>query len=75
MARQSSFLPIVLALLFSFCISRVQSVSFEDLITAEIEKKLEKLCYFPKLEFLCPEDPEPDVSPSVDEGKHLRNRA
>jgi hypothetical protein len=75
MARQASILQILIALLFSMCISRVQSFGFEDLISEKIDKKLEKFCYIPGLDFLCPEEEDDDeVSVSVD-GGHLRKRA
>jgi hypothetical protein len=72
MARQASILPIFIALLFSVCISGVQSFGFEDLLQHKIEKKLEKFCYIPGLDFLCPEEEDDDeISVSKDAG-HLR---
>ena len=78
MACHSSFLPIFLVLLLSLYISSVQSVNFEDLISAKIDHKLEKFCYIPFLDFLCPDpDPEPSVSVEDDDGSlfRLRKRA
>jgi hypothetical protein len=75
MVRQASILPILIALLVSMCISRVQAFGFEDLLQEKIDKKLEKFCYIPGLDFLCPEEEEDDdeLSVSKDEGK-LRKR-
>ena len=79
MARQTPVLVLLMAVIFSFCLSSVQSFSFEDLEAKKDEKKQEKLekwCKFPGLEFLCPEEPDsPDISASVsvsDDGRRLR---
>ena len=66
MTCRISFLPIFLVVLFGFCLSGVQSVSFDDIF--DLDSKKDKYCKIPGLDFLCKEDDdEVSVSVSQDE--------
>ena len=72
MSRQSTVASLLLVVFVGLSSNVVQGFSFEDLISDKIDKKLEKYCKFPGLEFLCEED-DPSVSVSADEGhRNLR---
>ena len=74
MARQLSFVTLLLVVLLSFCANQVQAFSFDDLpdlggngSADEEKKKKEKLiCKIPGLEFLCKDDEPPNSADSPD---------
>jgi len=71
MACRLSFLSLFMVVVFSFCLSGVQSVSFDDIFDKDAKKC--KLSFIPGFEKYCEDDDA--VSVSVDEGHRTFLRA